>query len=49
MSMLCLNIHLDDSLSDKVNLNMNWNSSIITHNYSFITANNSAFNFSEFC
>jgi len=49
ISMLCLITHLDDNLSDKVNLNMNWNSSIMTYNYSFITANNLASDFSEFC
>ncbi len=47
--MLCLITHLDDNLSDKVNLNMNWNSSIMTYNYSFIIANNLASDFSEFC
>jgi len=49
MLMLCLNIYLDDNLSDKVNLNMNWNSSITAHNYSFIIINSSASDFSEFC
>ncbi len=49
MLMLCLNIYLDDNLSDKVNLNMNWNSSIIAYNYSFIIINSSASDFSEFC
>jgi len=49
MLMLYLNIHLDDSSSNKVNLNMNQNSLIITCNYSSITANSSASDFSEFC
>ncbi len=49
MLMLCLNIHLDDNLSNKVNLNTDWNSLIIAHNYSFIIINNSASDFSEFC
>ncbi len=49
MSMLCSNICLDDSSSDKVDLNINWNSSIITYSYSFITANSSASDFFEFC
>jgi len=48
MLMLCLNIHLSDSLSDKVNLNMNWNSLIIVHNYSFIIINSSASDFFKF-
>jgi len=46
--MLCLNICLDDSSSNKVNLNIDWNSSITAHNYLSITANSSAFNFFEF-
>ncbi len=49
MSMLCLNIYLDDNLSNKVDLNIDWNSSITAHNYLFITANSSASEFSEFC
>ncbi len=49
MLMLYLNTHLDDSLSDKVNLNMNWNSLITVYNYSFIIINSSASDFSEFC
>ncbi len=47
--MLCLNTYLDDSLSDKVNLNMNWNSLITIYNHSFIIINSSASDFSEFC
>ena len=39
MSMLCLNTYLDDSLSDKVNLNIDWNSLITAHNYLFIIIN----------
>jgi len=49
MLMLCLNTHLDDNSSDKVNLNTDWNSSITACSYSFITANNSASDFFEFC
>jgi len=49
MSMLCLNIYLNDNSSDKVDLNIDWNSSITIHNYSFIIINNSASDFSEFC
>jgi len=49
MLMLCLNTYLDDSLSDRVNLNTDWNSSIMTCNHLFITANSSASDFSEFC
>jgi len=49
MSMLCLNTYLDDNSSDKVNLNTDWNSLIITHNHSFITANSSASDFFKFC
>ncbi len=49
MSMLCLNTCLDDSLSDKVDLNMNWNSLIMTYSYSFITVNSSASDFFKFC
>jgi len=48
MLILYLNIYLDDSLSDKVNLNISWNSSIMTYSHSFITVNSSAFNFFEF-
>jgi len=48
MLMLCLNIYLDDSLSDKVNLNINWNSSITIYNYLSITTNSSASDFFEF-
>ncbi len=46
--MLCLNIHLDDSVSDKVDLNMNWNSLIMIYNYSFIITDSSASDFFEF-
>ncbi len=49
MSMLCLNICLNDSLSDKVNLNTDWNSSITAYSHSFITANSSASDFFKFC
>ena len=49
MSMLCLNIYLDDSLFDKVDLNMNWNSSITAYSHLFIIINSSASDFSEFC
>ncbi len=48
MLMLCLNTYLNDSSSNKVNLNTNQNSLITTYNYSFITVNNSASDFSEF-
>ena len=48
MLMLCLNIHLNDNLSDKVNLNTDWNSSITAYNHSFITANSSASDFFKF-
>jgi len=48
MLMLCLNICLDDSLSDRVDLNTDWNSLIMTHNYLFITANSLTSDFSEF-
>jgi len=46
--MLCLNIYLNDSLSDKVNLNMNWNFLIIAYNYSFIIVNSLASDFFKF-
>ncbi len=49
MLMLYLNIYLDDSLSNKINLNINWNSSIIIYNYLFIIVNNLTSDFSEFC
>ncbi len=49
MLMLCLNICLNDNLSDKIDLNMNWNSSIIAHSHSSIIVNSSASDFSEFC
>ncbi len=49
VSMLCLNTHLGGSLSDRVDLNMNWNSSITACSYSFITTDSSASDFSEFC
>ncbi len=49
MLMLCLNTYLDDSSSDRVNLNTNWNSLITAHSHSFITANSSASDFSKFC
>jgi len=49
MLMLCLNIHLNDSLSNKVDLNINQNSLIIIYNYSFITVNSSASDFFKFC
>ncbi len=49
MLMLYLNIYLDNSLSDKVNLNINWNSLITVYNHSFITANSSASDFFKFC
>jgi len=49
MLMLCLNIYLDDSSSNRVDLNINWNSSIIIHNHSFIIVNSSASDFFEFC
>ncbi len=47
--MLCLNIHLDDSLSNKVNLNTDWNSSIMICNYLFIIINNLTSDFFKFC
>jgi len=47
--MLYLNIHLDDSLSDRVDLNMDQNSSIITYNYLSIMTNSSASDFFKFC
>ncbi len=46
--MLYLNICLDDSLSDKIDLNIDWNSSITAYNYSFITANSSTSDFFKF-
>jgi len=49
MLMLCLNIHLNNNLSNKVNLNTDWNSLITAHNHSFITANSSASDFFKFC
>jgi len=49
MLMLYLNIYLDNSLSDKVNLNINWNSSIMIYNYLFITINSLASDFFKFC
>ena len=49
VSMLCLNIHLDDSLSNKVNLNTDWNSSIMICNYLFIIINNLTSDFFKFC
>ena len=49
MLILCLNIYLNDNLSNKVNSNMNWNSAITVHNYSFIIINNLASDFSKFC
>ncbi len=48
VSMLCLNIHLDDSLSNKVNLNTDWNSSIMICNYLFIIINNLTSDFFKF-
>ncbi len=47
--MLCLNIYLDDSLFNKVNLNINQNFLIIIYNYSFIIINSSASDFFKFC
>ncbi len=47
--MLCLNTYLNDNLSDKVNLNIDWNSLIMIYNYLFITANSSASDFFKFC
>ncbi len=49
MLMLCLNIHLNDNLSDKVNLNTDWNSLITIYNHLFITVNNSTSDFFKFC
>ncbi len=49
MLMLCLNIYLNDNLSDKVDLNMNWNSLIIIHNCLFIMINSLASDFFKFC
>ncbi len=49
MSILYLNTYLNDSLSNKVNLNTDWNSLITAHNYSFIIINSSASDFSKFC
>ena len=49
MLMLCLNICLGDSSSGKVDLNMDWNSSITTYSHLSVTANSSASDFSEFC
>ncbi len=49
MLMLCLNTYLNDSSSNKVNLNMNWNSSITAHNHSSIIVNSSASDFFKFC
>ncbi len=46
--MLYLNICLDDSLSDKIDLNIDWNSSITAYNYLFITANSSTSDFFKF-
>jgi len=48
MLMLCLNIHLNDNLSNKVNLNTDWNSSITIYNYLFIIINSSASDFLSF-
>ncbi len=45
---LCLNIYLDDNSSNKVDLNMNWNSSIMICNYSSIIINSLASDFFKF-
>jgi len=47
--MLCLNIYLDDSLFNKVDLNINQNFLIIIYNHSFIIINSSASDFFKFC
>jgi len=46
--MICLNIYLDSSSSNKINLNISQNSLITAHKHSFITVNSSVSDFFKF-